>query len=198
MIKTSELSNLAKKIIQFNNAIKDNCILKVKYKKVEKELEEKYIKPNTIFSTGFTYYAYVTYDKLNKIDIGEQRTFAFNSIGDIEAIEYIPDGNFKIDQKGNAFGSFKKDKFVILNMDRKSADFFKREMLFNNDAFEMVDEELEGESITVKMYFNDIFEVVKLVQQWMPRITIQSSEQIRNEVYKEIENNLEKLKINQR
>lgn len=193
MIKTSELSNLAKKIIQFNNAIKDNCILKVKYKKVEKELEEKYIKPNTIFSTGFTYYAYVTYDKLNKIDIGEQRTFAFNSIGDIEAIEYIPDGNFKIDQKGNAFGSFKKDKFVILNMDRKSADFFKREMLFNNDAFEMVDEELEGESITVKMYFNDIFEVVKLVQQWMPRITIQSSEEIKKIVYEQIKNNMVNL-----
>lgn len=190
MIKTSELSNLAKKIIQFNNAIKDNCILKVKYKKVEKKLEEKYIKPNTIFSTGFTYYAYVTYDKLNKIDIGEQRTFAFNSIGDIEAIEYIPDGNFKIDQKGNAFGSFKKDKFVILNMDRKSADFFKREMLFNNDAFEMVDEELEGESITVKMYFNDKLEVVKLVQQWMPRITIQSSEEIKKIVYEQIKNNM--------
>lgn len=62
----------------------------------------------------------------------------------------------------------------------------------------MVYEELEGESITVKMYFNEIFEVVKLVQQWMPQITIQSSEQIRNEVYKQIENNLEKLKINQR
>ncbi|MDX4066073.1 WYL domain-containing protein [Aliarcobacter skirrowii] len=195
MIKTSELSNLAKKIIQFNNAIKDNCILKVKYKKVEKKLEEKYIKPNTIFSTGFTYYAYVTYDKLNKIDIGEQRTFAFNSIGDIEAIEYIPDGNFKIDQKGNAFGSFKKDKFVILNMDRKSADFFKREMLFNNDAFEMVDEELEGESITVKMYFNDKLEVVKLVQQWMPRITIQSSEEIKKIVYEQIKNNIIKLEI---
>lgn len=193
MIKTSELSNLAKKIIQFNNAIKDNCILKVKYKKVEKKLEEKYIKPNTIFSTGFTYYAYVTYDKLNKIDIGEQRTFAFNSIGDIEAIEYIPDGNFKIDQKGNAFGSFKKDKFVILNMDRKSADFFKREMLFNNDAFEMVDEELEGESITVKMYFNDKLEVVKLVQQWMPRITIQSSEEIKKIVYEQIKNNMVNL-----
>ena len=108
---------------------------------------------------------------------------------------YEFDGNFKIDQKGNAFGSFKKDKFVILNMDRNSANYFKREMLFNNDAFEMVDEELEGENITVKMYFNEIFEVVKLVQQWMPQITIQSSEQIRNEVYKEIENNLEKLKI---
>ena len=193
MIKTSELSNLAKKIIQFNNAIKDNCILKVKYKKAGEELEEKYIRPNTIFTTGFTYYAYVTYDKLNEEKIGEQRTFAFNGIGDIEAIEYIPDGNFKIDQKGNAFGSFKKDKFVILNMDRKSADFFKREMLFNNDAFEMVNEELEGENITVKIYYNEIFEVLKLVQQWMPQITIQSPSEIKKIVYNKIENNLLKL-----
>ena len=83
-------------------------------------------------------------------------------------------------------------------MDRNSANFFKREMLFNNDAFEMVYEELEGETITVKMFFNDILEVVKLVQQWMPQITIQSSEQIREEVYKQIENNLEKLKMNQK
>lgn len=80
-------------------------------------------------------------------------------------------------------------------MDRNSANYFKREMLFNNDAFEMVDEELEGENITVKMYFNEIFEVVKLVQQLMPQITIQSSEQIRKEVYKQIQNNLSKLFI---
>jgi predicted DNA-binding transcriptional regulator YafY len=193
MIKTSELSNLAKKIIQFNNAIKDNCVLKVKYKKAGKELEEKYIRPNTIFSTGFTYYVYITYDKLNKDNVGEQRTFAFNAIGDIEAVEYIPDGNFKIDQKGNAFGSFKKDKFVILNMDRNSANYFKREMLFNNDAFEMVDEELEGENITVKMYFNEIFEVVKLVQQWMPQITVQSPAEIKEIVYNKVERNLLKL-----
>lgn len=193
MIKTSELSNLAKKIIQFNNAIKDNCILKVKYKKAGKVLDEKYIRPNTIFSTGFTYYVYITYDKLNKDNVGEQRTFAFNAIGDIEAVDFIPDGNFKIDQKGNAFGSFKKDKFVILNMDRNSANYFKREILFNNDAFEMVDEELEGENITVRMYFNEIFEVVKLVQQWMPQITIQSPAEIKEIVYSEIENNLSKL-----
>ena len=46
-------------------------------------------------------------------------------------------------------------------MNRFSANFFKREILFNNDAFEIIDEELEGESITVKMYYNEIFEVIK-------------------------------------
>lgn len=192
MINTSELSNLAKKIIQFTNAIKDNCILKVLYKKAGKEAEEKYIRPNTIFSTGFTYYVYVTYDKLNPVDVGEERTFAFNGIKDIEAIEYVNDVTFKREQKGNAFGSFKKDKFVIFNMDKSSANFFKRETLFNNDAFEIIDEELQGE-ITVKMYYNMLFEVEKIVQQWMPQITIQSSAEIRDKVYSNIEEKLLKL-----
>jgi predicted DNA-binding transcriptional regulator YafY len=78
-------------------------------------------------------------------------------------------------------------------MDRNSANYFKREMLFNNDAFEMVDEELEGENITVKMYFNEIFEVVKLVQQWMPQITVQSPAEIKEIVYNKVERNLLKL-----
>ena len=193
MIKISELSNLAKKIIQFNNAIKENCLLKVKYKKAGKELEEKYIRPNTIFSTGFTYYVYITYDELNKDNVGKERTFAFNAIGEIEPVKYLTNVTFKKEQNGNAYGSFKKDKFVVLNMNKYSANFFKREVLFNNDAFEIVDEELEGESITVKMYYNEIFEIVNIIQQWMPQITIQNSSEIRDEVYSYIENNLSKL-----
>ncbi|MDD3343103.1 MAG: WYL domain-containing protein [Sulfurospirillaceae bacterium] len=193
MIKISELSNLAKKIIQFNNAIKDNCILKVKYKKAGKDLEDKYIRPNTTFSTGSTYYVYITYDELNKVNIGEERTFALNAIGEIESVEYLNNVTFKKEQKGNAYGSFKKNKYVILNMNRFSANFFKREILFNNDAFEIIDEELEGESITVKMYYNEIFEVIKIIQQWMPHIAIQNNPEIRNEVYLQIQKNLSKL-----
>ena len=193
MIKTSELSNLAKKIIQFNNAIKDNCVLKVMYKKAGKEAEEKYIRPHTVFSTGFTYYTYITYDELNKSNIAEERTLAFNAIGDIEPIAYFSDVVFKKEQKGNAYGSFKKDKYVLLNMNEYCANFFKREIIFNSDAFEIVDEEFGGETITVKMYYNDIFEVVKIIQQWMPQITIQNSSEIRKEVYSKIEKNLSKL-----
>lgn len=196
MIRVDELSNLAKKIILFNNAIKNNCILKVKYKKAGKDSEEKFIRPHTIFSTGFTYYTYITYDDLNKENIGEERTFAFNAIGDIKPVEYLTNVIFKKEQKGNAFGSFKKDKFVLLNMDQYSANFFKREILFNNDAFEIIDEERDGESITVKMYYNNIFEVTKIIQQWMPQIRIQNNSELKDQVYSIIEKNLDKLKLN--
>jgi len=193
MIRTDELSNIAKKIIQFSNAIKDNCILKVKYKKAGIPTEDKFIRAHTIFSTGFTYYVYITYDELNKKDVGEERTFAFNAIGDIEPIEYLTKTTFKKEQNGNAYGSFKKEKFVILNMNKYSANFFKREILFNNDAFEIIDEERDGESITVKMFYNKIFEVTKIIQQWMPEIKIQNNSEIKNEVYAQVEKNLSKL-----
>jgi len=193
MLRVDELSNLAKKIITLSNAIKDNCILKVKYKKAGKSPEEKFIRVHTIFSTGFTYYAYITYDALNKENVGEERTFAFNAIGDIEPVEYLTNVVFKREQKGNAYGSFKKDKFVLLNMNKYSANFFKREILFNNDAFEIIDEELDGESITVRMYYNEIFEVTKIIQQWMPHISIQNNSTIKDTVYSNIEKNLSKL-----
>ena len=193
MINTSEVSTLAKKIIMFKNAIKNNCILKVEYKKAGCDIENKYIQPNTVFSNGFTYYAFITYDKRNKKNIGEERTFAFNAIGKIEAIEYLNEIPFKKDQKGNAFGTFKKDKFVILNLNQQSANFFKREILFNNDAFELIDEELDGNSITVKMYYTLYFEIVKIIQQWMPNIKIQNNLELKDKVYSEINSNLAKL-----
>lgn len=191
MIHTSELSNLAKKIIMLKNAIKNNCILKVKYKKNNSPIEEKYIQPNTIYSNGFTYYAFITYNKLNEDNVGEERTFAFNSMQDIEVERYTNDNVFAKEQKGNAFGSFKKDRFVILHLNQGVAHFFKRESLFSNDAYELIDEELNG--ITIKMYYNLEFEIVKIVQQWMPNITIQNNLELKTKVYDDINENLMKL-----
>ena len=191
MIHTSELSNLAKKIIMIKNAIKNNCILKVKYKKNNSPVEEKYIQPNTIYSNGFTYYTFVTYDERNEKDVGEERTFAFNGMQDIEVVKYTNNIPFLKEQKGNAFGSFKKDRFVILHLNQSVSHFFKRENLFSNDAFELIDEELNG--ITVKMYYNQEFEIVKIVQQWMPNITIQNNLELKNTIYGYINENLTKL-----
>lgn len=193
MICTEQLSVLAKKIIMFKNAIKDNCVLKVEYKKAGDKLDIKTIRPHTIFSNGFTYYVYITYDELNEKNIGEERTFAFNGIGRIEPIHYVNNQIFKKDQKGNAYGSFKKDKFVLLNLNKYSANFFKRELLFNDDAFEIIDEDLGNESITIKMYYNDIFEIEKIIQQWMPQIKIQNNSDLRDKIYLKIKNNMDKL-----
>lgn len=193
MINTDQLSTLAKKIIMFKNAIKDNCVLEVEYKKVGKEIETKIIRPHTVFSNGFTYYVYVTYDELNEDNIGEERTFAFNAIGKIKPVNYLNNEVLKKVQKGNAYGSFKKDKFILLNLNKYTSNFFKREILFNNDAFEMIDEDIGNETITVKMYYNDIFEVVKIIQQWMPQIKIQNDSELKREVYSKVQKNISNL-----
>lgn len=194
MINTAELSNLAKKIIMMKNAINNNAILKVEYQKNSGKSEIKFIQPNTIFTNGFTYYSFVTYDQKNVDDIGQERTFAFNGIKSIEVVDYANNISFSKELKGNAFGTFKKDQFVILNLTQGAAHFFKRENLFRSDAYELIDEELFGDSITIKMFYNQEFEIVKIVQQWMPNITIQNNLELRNRVYEEITNNLFKLK----
>ncbi|XOB62450.1 WYL domain-containing protein [Campylobacterota bacterium DY0563] len=194
MIKTAELSNLSRKIIMIKNAINNNAVLKVYYLKNDGKTEIKYVQPNTIFTNGFTYYSFITYDKKNNDNIGEERTFAFNGIKKIEVEEYTSNGPFLKELKGNAFGTFKKDKFVILHLNQNAAHFFKRENLLNNDAFELIDEELLGNSITVKMFYNSYFEIVKIVQQWMPNIKIQNNLELKEKVYLDIKQNLEKLR----
>lgn len=194
MIDTSDLSGLCKKIIMFSSAIKYNCVLKIDYKGLSsKPLEEKYVEPHSYFTNGFTYYSYISYNKRNAEHIGEERTLAFNSIGNIEAIEYIKDGEFKRDTTGNAYGSFKKDKYVLLNIENEAASFFKRELIFNNDAFELMDEELDGVSITVKMYYNHINEIIKLIKQWMPQISIFGNVELKNKVYQKVKEDLNTL-----
>ena len=194
MLQTEGLSNIAKKILIFHNAINNNCILKIQYKKLgNNEAEYKFIRPHTIISTGFTYYVSVTYDKLNKLNVGEYRTLAFNRIGAIEVEEYLLNETFKEEKAGNAFGIYKKDQFVTLVLDRISGDFFKREILFNNEAFEIIEEEMVGESLTVKMYYNKTIEVTKLLQQWMPHIKIQDHSNIKEIIYDEIKENYKNL-----
>ena len=193
MIDTSELSSLSKKLIIFTNAIKYNCVLKIDYKGLSKPLEEKFIEPRSYFTNGFTYYSYIKYNKRNEKNMGEDRTLAFNSIGNIEAIEYIKNGYFKKNTIGNAYGSFKKDKYILLYINNEAASFFKRELILNNSAFELIDEELDGVSITVKMYYNNIYEIVKLIKQWMPKISIFGNIKIKDDVYQIVKNDVNKF-----
>ena len=54
-----------------------------------------------------------------------------------------------------------------------------------------IDEDLDGMSI--KMYYNSEFEIEKIIQQWMPNITIQNNLELKNKIYSRINDNLTKL-----
>lgn len=192
MISTYNLSDFAKKVIMFTIAINDNNILRIEYTKNGDQKEIKFIKPHTIISNGFTYYCYASYEKRNGKDIDQIRTFEFNRIGNIESLEFISDEIFKIEQNGNAFGPYEKNKYILLEFDRMSTDFFKKANIFNNPSYEIID--INENTLIAKMYYNSLeIEVVKFIQQWMPHIKISDKDENKNKIYKIIKENFDKL-----
>jgi hypothetical protein len=192
MISTSDLSDFAKKIIMFTIAINDNNILKIEYTKNGDQKEIKFIKPHTIICNGFTYYCYASYEKRNEENVDSIRTFEFNRIGNIESLEFLSDEIFKIEQNGNAFGPYEKNKYIVLEFDRMSTDFFRKSNIFQNSTYEIMD--INENTLIAKMYYNSLeIEVVKLIQQWMPHIKISDDDENKSKVYKIIKDNFEKL-----
>lgn len=192
MVDTSLLSPLAQNMIKSKIAINHNCILKIEYAGNSKPMETKYIRPHTIIFTGQIYYLYCSYDKKNKKDVGKNRSMAFNGIHSIEAVEYSKHDSFKQDVHGNAYGLYSRDKFVTLKLMQSCAIFFKREGLLTEENFDFISEDLDG-SILVKMYYNDIKEIINLMQQWMPQISIQKNSELKTEIYEKIQANFEIL-----
>ena len=192
MIDTNGLSELSKKIIKVTIAINHSCILKVTYSGNKKPKEVKYIQPHRIFTVGSIYYLSLTYDKKNKKNIGEERQFAFNGIESIEPIDYLKDKVFKTDKEGNAFGSFDNEKTIKLILKDSAANFFKREGLFETYSFDYLSE-LSENKIEIKMHYNNKLEVIKLVQQWLPQITIADSSDEAQNIVKEIKQNYQEF-----
>jgi hypothetical protein len=188
MINTSELSALSKKIICSAIAINHNCILKVSYKGNKKDREIKYIQPNQIFLVGSVYYLALTYDKKNKENIGKERTFAFNSLEDIEPEEYQNNIIFKTDISRNAFGSYKNAKEIRLRLTDAAANYFTREGLFENESYTFITQE-SSQEIEIKMLYNNRLEVVKLIQHWMPQIKLIDSSEETTKIREDIKNN---------
>jgi len=192
MIETKHLSDLSKKIIQLKTAINTNCVLKINYKKNGHDPEEKFIKPHTIISNGFTYYVYGSYHEKNGKDINQTRSFEFNRIENIEIEEFVANEIFKKEQFGNAFGPYNKDKYILLEFDRMSTDFFRKANIFSNATYEIVD--IDENILTAKMFYNNLhIEVVKIIQQWMPHIKVSNEDSNKDLIYEIIQSNYSKL-----
>ena len=188
MIDTNQLSELSKKIIKVEIAINHNCILKVEYTGNDKSKEEKYIQPKQIFTGGSIYYLSLVYDKKNKEKVGEERQFAFNGIESIEPIEYTKEALFRSEEEVNAFGSFKNAKTIRLKLQDAAANYFKREGLFETNSFKFLSE-LSVNEIEIEMRYNYKLEVIKLVQQWLPQITIIDHSEEAKKILKKIKSN---------
>ncbi|MCH9740038.1 MAG: WYL domain-containing protein [Epsilonproteobacteria bacterium] len=189
MIDTTKLSELSKKVIKLKIAINHNCMVKVSYKRGEEERKDRYIQPNQIITHNTIYYLYLTYDERNKSQEEKGRPFAFNSIQNIEPIEYLKDKTLQTFKIANAFGYLDDaNKKVTLKLKEHAAHFFKREGLFKNPYYKFLSEDSNGE-IEMEMIYKKDIEVVKLVQQWMPLIYVVNDSTDAKEIINGIEQN---------
>ena len=195
MLETQGLSRLAQKIIMAEVAINSNCIIKLEYLGNSKPMETKYIRPHKIITDQSTYYLYISYDDRNEENIGSFRSLAFNGMHNFIPVAYMKNKVFRIKGIGNAYGLITKEKYITLKLASASANYFKREGQFNKENFDFVSEEIDG-SIIVKMYYSNIQEVVKLIQSWMPLISIYDTVEITQKVYDTINENTKRLTSN--
>lgn len=192
LVPTEVMSPMTKKLIMLHIAIHTNCIIQISYTGNDKPIEEKYVRPHRINTSENSYYLYGSYDNRNQKSVGEYRSFAVNGIHKIAPVEWVKGESFFIEGEGNAYGLITKEKFTTLQLNGNSANYFKRERQFSKAQFDFISEEPDG-SVLMKMYYNNIQEVVKLVQQWMPYISIQDTSDVKEEVYTAIQENLKKL-----
>ena len=194
LLNTNSLSLRLQQIIMIKMAFVLNVSLKVQYTGNKQITEEKYIQPHTLISTSFTHYLHVTYSEKNISNVGETRSFALKGIKKIEIDEYI---TLPLEQNatGNAWGIYSKDKYVLLYLKNPASNFYKREEIARDGAFEFISEEEQG-AIIMKMYYNNEQEIVSLLQRWMPHISLYKKSELTDRIYEKIKNNFVQLTIN--
>jgi hypothetical protein len=195
MIDTTSMSELSKKIIKTNMAINHNCIIKIYYPREGTPKKDKYIKPKQIITFDAIYYLTFEYDKRNKTENLEERPFAFNGIQSIEEVEYLKKSEpFRENNIGNSFGKVKDaKKKVTLKLCDHASYFFMREGLFESPYYKFIQSNPKGNELTMEMIYNDNIEVVKLVQQWMPLISVADDSVEAKEIIQDIKNNYRKF-----
>jgi len=198
LMETKSLSELSKKIIKANTAINHKCIIKIYYPREGTPKKDKYIKPKQIITFDSIYYLTFEYDKRNKTEGLEERPFAFNGIQSIAEVEYMKDAEeFRTYDIGNSFGKVKDaNKKVTLKLQGHASYFFMREGLFESPYYKFIKVDSKGDKLTMEMIYNNEIEVFKLVQQWMPLISIVNDCEDSQKIIDGIEENYKEFKIN--
>ena len=195
MIDTATLSELSKKIIKANIAINHQCILNIYYLREGTANTDKYIKPKQIITFNAIYYLTFEYDKRNKTKGLDETPFAFNGIQSMAEVEYLKDEKeFREYDIRNTFGTVTDaNKKVTLTLEGNASSFFMREGLFESPYYKFIKVDSCGEVLTMEMVYNNVSEVEKLVQQWLPLISIVNNSMDAKEVIARIKENCQKF-----
>lgn len=188
LIETKHLSEQLKNLIIFNIAINHNITLSINYKLNEKKI----IQPNQIIKIKDLYYVYVTYDKRNKININEERTLCMIDISDISFVEYSQILVYKMNFKGNEYGKYSSNKYILLTLTGDAATFFKRNKI-TYLKWDFISESNDTKFLYIKLFYNTEIEIKRLIQQWLPYISFTERNSITRKILNEIQNDIQAI-----
>lgn len=196
LIPTKNLSLISQVIIKIQIAINHQCTLKLLYRAIGKSPEVKYVKPLQLVVSNGVHYLAGEYVEKNKVNVGEKRNFAINSILSLEKHEFLFPNENTAGTKATytAFGEISKEKYAIISLDPSLANFFKREHQFAKEVYDFVSEDADG-SVTMRVYYAKEIEVKRFLYQWMPEAAICEDEQpeLRERIYAEIDEDFQKF-----
>jgi len=190
LIETSTLSEILQTLVSLQIAINHNLVLSINYIGNDNINKNKIIQPNQIIYSNNKHYLYITYDKKNKKNIGEKRTLFINSISNIKKERYEQNSTFQTNYRGNAFGKYLNDKYAELVFCDAAARYIKREHI-QSMHYEIIKEDFSGNKVFVKYYYNNILELILLLQTWMPSVYFVKNDEFAKDIYKKIENNFQ-------
>lgn len=176
------------KLIIFNIAINHNITLSINYKLNE----NKIIQPNQIIKIKDLYYIYVTYDKRNKININEERTLCMIDISVISFVEYSNMLVYKMNFKGNEYGKYSSNKYILLTLTGDAATFFKRNKI-TYLKWDFISESNDTKFLYIKLFYNTEIEIKRLIQQWLPYISFTERNSISRKILNEIQNDIQAI-----
>jgi len=172
---SDKLSFSMQNVIALHIAIVYGCEIKIKYTDNRLKKEEKFIYPEAlVYSKGETY-LYASYSPKNKKDIGQKRTFFVGSIAGIEKVAYQKDFQKPQTAYGNAFGAHDKPNAVILKLKDAAKNYYTRNPS-TDIYYELIETAPDETQMIAKFYYNDMIEIVSMIQKWMPLITLQSGD----------------------
>ncbi len=185
LLETKELSETAKTLIMLQIAINHSCIISFDYKGNSKGVEKKFVKATQIISSHNKYYLYGIYDKKNRVNVHESRTFDITSITNIESYEYKKNEIFKTSHNGNAFGKYSNKKFALLTFNNEAANYIKRKRP-KSMYYEILKETFGGEGVEVKYYYVSEKELLRLLKSWMPHVRFTNNDLLKDKIMKSI------------
>ena len=181
-VKLPEGSKISKDfpcIKELERAIKNNIKIVLHYKTSEKEGDYRVCPLKIIFFDGF-WYLFAQVDGKDGV-----RTFRLENIINVVLLDeyFIPPRNLNtfLDQSVNIWFTEKRDKQVVLKVDKEAARYFKQQVYF---PLQKITKENRDGSLKIETMICHNEEILRIIFRWIPYVHVVKPKDLKVEVEK--------------